>query len=109
MASAGNDVIMDYPLSEPWRLDDLVETLRPYDVTLIDVRCDPEELDRRERTRGDRPVGLARSQTQVYAHGDPDLVIDSTSASPAECAARIVAFMATAPDPKAFRRRSGGR
>jgi chloramphenicol 3-O phosphotransferase len=29
LASAGNDVIMDYPLSEQWRLDDLLETQGP--------------------------------------------------------------------------------
>ncbi len=41
LASAGNDVIMDYPLSEQWRLDDLLETLEGYDVTLVEVRCTP--------------------------------------------------------------------
>lgn len=33
LASVGNDVIMDYPLSEPWRLHDLLEVLNGYDVT----------------------------------------------------------------------------
>ncbi len=65
LASVGNDVIMDYPLSEPWRLDDLLELLRGYDVTLVDVRCSVDELERREQARGDRPVGLAKSQTSV--------------------------------------------
>jgi chloramphenicol 3-O phosphotransferase len=86
LASAGNDVIMDYPLSEPWRLADLIETLAGYDVTLVEVRCAPHELDRRERERGDRPVGLAASQT-VY--GDYDITVDTTTASPHECAVTI--------------------
>ena len=68
VASVGNDVIMDYPLTEPWRLDDLLDVLEGYDVTLVDVRCSPGELDRRERARGDRPVGLARSQAP-FQHG----------------------------------------
>src|SRR5207248_3298343 len=68
LASAGNDVIMDYPLSERWRMSDLLDTLDGYDVTLVEVRCSQEELDRRERGRADRPVGLARSQAVVYAY-----------------------------------------
>ncbi len=51
LASVGNDVIMDYPLSEPWRLADLLEVLTGYDVTLVDVHCSDEELERRERAR----------------------------------------------------------
>ncbi|MEU4239151.1 hypothetical protein [Actinoplanes sp. NPDC026619] len=31
LVSAGNDVIMDYPLSEAWRLADLLDTLDGYD------------------------------------------------------------------------------
>ena len=45
LAEAGNDVVMDYPLSEPWRLADLLEVLQRCDVTLVDVRCAPEELE----------------------------------------------------------------
>ncbi|GAA0711215.1 AAA family ATPase [Dactylosporangium roseum] len=104
LASAGNDVIMDYPLSEQWRVEDLLETLQGYDVTLVEVRCSQDELDRRERVRGDRPVGLARSQTMVYAHGEFDIAVDTTTAGPNECAATIVNALGTVPLPKAFDR-----
>ncbi|MEU4620434.1 AAA family ATPase [Actinoplanes sp. NPDC023801] len=111
LASAGNDVIMDYPLSEPWRLVDLLETLRGFDVTLVEVRCAPEELDRRELARGDRPVGLARSQGLVYAVGDRDVVVDTTRTGPVACARVIVAALGSLVGPKAFDRLrvSGGR
>jgi chloramphenicol 3-O phosphotransferase len=66
---------MDYPLSERWRLADLLETLDGYDVTLVEVRCAPDELDQRERVRGDRPIGIARSQTSVYGIGESELVV----------------------------------
>jgi len=89
LASQGNDVIMDYPLSEPWRLADLLEVLEPYDVTLVHVGCSPAELARREHARGDRPAGLAASQ-RVFEHGDCDLEVDTTTSSPAECAAAVV-------------------
>jgi chloramphenicol 3-O phosphotransferase len=104
LASAGNDVIMDYPLSERWRLEDLLDVLRGYDVTLVDVRCDPAELDRRERARGDRPVGLARSQAEVYGHGDFDIAVDTTSTSPGACAQEIAKALGEVGPPKAFDR-----
>jgi chloramphenicol 3-O phosphotransferase len=103
LALAGNDVIMDYPLSEPWRLADLLDVLAAYDVTLVDIRCEPDELDRRERDRGDRPAGLARSQ-DVFAHGDADITVDSTAATPEECAREIVAALPALARPKAFDR-----
>ena len=110
LASAGNDVIMDYPLSEQWRLADQLEILERYDVTLVEVRCSQEELDRRERDRGERPVGLARSQMMVYAYGDCDIAVDTTSTGPDECAITIVKALNAIPSSKAFdrlRRRRG--
>ena len=104
LASAGNEVIMDYPLTEQWRIADLLETLEGYDVTLVEVRCSQEELDRRERGRGDRPVGLARSQAGVYAHGEFDISVDTTGSDPNECATTIVNALEAIPSPKAFDR-----
>lgn len=104
LASVGNDVIMDYPLSERWRLADLLGTLAGYDVTLVEVRCSPDELDRRERDRGDRPIGLARSQSTVYAHGDFDIAVDTTGREPGECARTIVNALGSLRSPKAFDR-----
>jgi len=109
LASAGNDVVMDYPLSEPWRLADLLDVLDGCDVTLVDVRCSPAELDRRERSRGDRPPGLARSQTQVYAHGDRDIEVDSTRDSAESCARVIADALGSLPSPKAFDRLRAAR
>jgi chloramphenicol 3-O phosphotransferase len=104
LASTGNDVIMDYPLSEPWRLEDLLEVLEGFDVTLVEVHCTAEELDQRERKRADRPIGLARSQTMVYAHGEFDIAVDSTHMSPDACAAQIVSRLDAVSRPTAFDR-----
>lgn len=103
VASVGNDVIMDYPLSEPWRLDDLLDVLEGYDVTVVDVRCLPNELDRRERARGDRPVGLARSQW-VFLHDDRDIAVDTTNTSPEAIAAAIATELNALDPDKAFDR-----
>lgn len=109
LASAGNDVVMDYPLSEPWRVDDLVDVLNGFDVVLVDVWCSPAELDRRECGRGDRPVGLAGSQTGVFAHADRDVTVDTTTASAEQCAAWIVEAIPTVTRPTAFDRLRSAR
>ena len=90
MAAGGNDRVVDHVLSEPWRLDDLLDVLDGLDVFLVGVHCPLPELERREAARGDRPPGLAAYQyARVHAHGVYDIECDSGSATPAECAALI--------------------
>ena len=58
----------------------------------------PDELDRRERARADRDPGTARAQSGlVFAHGDCDLVVDTTAASPEDLADRVVALLEAPP------------
>ncbi|MFI9787910.1 chloramphenicol phosphotransferase CPT family protein [Kitasatospora sp. NPDC051984] len=105
MADAGNNVIVDHVLSEPWRLSDCLDVLSPYRVMFVGVRCDVEELTRREEARGDRPPGLAAQQHGlVHQHGDYDFECDSGAYSPRECAERIKAFLPNQPGPTAFER-----
>lgn len=110
MAGAGNDVIMDHVLSEPWRLADCLDLFRPFPVLLVGVRCAPEELARRERARGDRHPGTAAAQLDlVHAHGDDDLTVDTTERSPADCAAEILAAVPRMGEPNAFSRLRAAR
>ncbi|MFD8478364.1 chloramphenicol phosphotransferase CPT family protein [Kitasatospora sp. NPDC059673] len=105
MAEVGNSVIVDHVLSEPWRLSDCLDVLRPYRVLFVGVRCDVEELTRREVVRGDRPPGLAAHQYDlVHRHGDYDFECDSGAYSPRECAEQIKAFLPNQPDSTAFGR-----
>jgi len=76
---------------------------------LVEVRCAPEELDRREIARGDRPVGLARSQTAVHGIGESDIVVDTTSTSADDCATAIAHALDVLSHPKAFDRLRGRR
>ncbi|GHF23898.1 chloramphenicol phosphotransferase [Streptomyces griseoluteus] len=88
MAEVGNDLVVDHVLSEPWRLTDCLTVLPPEDVLFVGVHCPREELERRERARGDREAGLAALQYDlVHAHGDYDLECDTSTASPRACAA----------------------
>jgi len=105
MAEAGNDVIVDHVLSEPWRLLDCLAVMAGYRVVFVEVRCAPAELERRERERGDRTPGAALAQEPlVHAHCLYDLECDTTTASPYDCAARIRDFLRTGQVPTAFDR-----
>ncbi|MET7361159.1 AAA family ATPase [Streptomyces sp. NPDC005562] len=105
MAEVGNHVVVDHVLSEPWRLVDCLTVLRPESVLFVGVRCSLDELVRREAARGDRPAGLAALQYDlVHRHGDYDLECDTSTTSPAECAALIKEFIPTRPTPTAFTR-----
>ena len=105
MAEAGNDVIADHVLSEPWRLRDCLEVMAGYRVVFVGVRCSPAELERRESERGDRPPGVALAQqAQVHTHGLYDIECDTTAASPYDCAVRVRDFLGTRQVPTAFDR-----
>jgi chloramphenicol 3-O phosphotransferase len=96
MAAAGNDLVVDHVLSEPWRLRDCLAVLADAEVFLVGVHCSLDELERRERARGDRPPGLAAYQyARVHAHGLYDIECDTTTATPRECAMRINAEIAS--------------
>ncbi|WP_050669684.1 phosphotransferase-like protein [Luteipulveratus halotolerans] len=87
---AGNDVIADQVLSEPWWIRDLVEVWAGLDVLLVHVTCSAPELRRREAARGDRVIGAAEQQLGVvFAHGDCDLEVDSTRRTPVDLAQDI--------------------
>lgn len=105
MARAGNDIIMDHVLSEPWRLSDCLAVMTGIDVVFVGVHCPPAELRRRERRRPDRPPGTAARQlVSVHTHGIYDLEVDTGTASLEECSAEIKAFLDRPPADRAFDR-----
>ncbi|WP_411081882.1 phosphotransferase-like protein [Streptomyces sp. cmx-18-6] len=103
MAAAGNNLVVDYPLSRRWRLLDLLDQLVPEDTVLVGVRCPLPELERREIERGDRQRGLAALQyDHVHSHGLHDVDVDTSTDSPRECALRIRETLPHLPRPTAF-------
>ncbi|WP_441247180.1 chloramphenicol phosphotransferase CPT family protein [Kitasatospora sp. McL0602] len=112
MAAAGNNVVVDHVLSEPWRLADCLDVLAGHDVVLVGVHCPLEELQRRETARGDRSAGIAAFQyDRVHVHRDYDVEVDTAAASTAECARAVRDFLATRVPgaPTAFDRLRAGR
>lgn len=103
MAAAGNNLVVDYPLSHRWRLLDLLDLLVPEDTTLVAVCCPLPELERRERARGDREPGLAAAQYgAVHAHGLHDVEVDTAALNPLACALRVRDHLERPVRPTAF-------
>jgi len=82
LAEAGNDLIVEHVIEFlTWR-DELARVLAHLDVFLIGVHCDPDELDRRERARGDRRIGEGRTHVEadrIHTFGPYDLEVDTTA------------------------------
>lgn len=105
MAQAGNDLVVDYLLSERWRLLDCLRVLNGLDVVFVGVHCSDVELARREAARGDRVPGQAAAQLpRVHSWGGYDIEVDTTAASPRECAVAISAALGRLDGPRAFER-----
>ena len=110
MTRAGNSVVADHVLSEPWRLADILEQWGGLDVTTVGVHCSLDELNRRESARGDRELGAAECQLYVVHAGvQYDCEIDTSQRSAQECAIEIKQVMESRPRPGAFDRMIGSR
>ncbi|MDG0813984.1 chloramphenicol phosphotransferase CPT family protein [Cohnella rhizosphaerae] len=94
LVAAGNNLIVDHVLEERQWLDECVTLLADYKVMFVSVNCSLEELQRRERERGDRNIGLANYQFNlVHAHGIYDLEINTEFNSTYECAQQIKQYL----------------
>ena len=94
MAAEGNNVILDDVLfDDPAQtLADYESRFAPYRFIRVGVHAPLEVLERRERDRGDRVIGLSRHQfSHVHRGMRYDMDVDTAAASPEECAAQIVA------------------
>jgi chloramphenicol 3-O phosphotransferase len=97
VAREGVVVIVDDVLEPdpPWG-EHLLRSFAGLDVLLVGVHCPLDELERRERDRGDRPAGRARLQfAQVHADVVYDIEVNTAELSPEACAARIVGYCRT--------------
>lgn len=93
LAEAGNDLIIEHVIEFPaWR-DELAQLLAHLDVFLVGVYCDLDELDRRERARGDRRIGEGRSHVEedlIHTFGPYDLEVDTTAGASATLAESVL-------------------
>ena len=91
MASKGNLVLVDHVLQEPTWRQDLRMILAEIPLFQVGFYCDDESLLARERTRGDRPIGLAKTQMhRVHLEQQYDLTLDTSGLAPQEGANQIL-------------------
>ena len=84
-------VVIDHVFVESAWHQECHEQLQGHRVLSVGVHCPLEILRVREKQRGDRAVGLSERQfPQVHVHGPYDLEVDTSMASPEECAKRIL-------------------
>jgi len=91
MSDQGKDVIMDTVLYDENAFASFEKKFAGYPVIRIKVTCPKEELNRREKARGDRDIGLAASQMDIIVPQDGyDLIVDTHAQSAEECARQII-------------------
>lgn len=93
LAGCGNRVIVD-SVAQEHQSPMFRPLLEPFRVLYVAVRCPLEELERREQGRGDRNIGLARSQfAQIHSFLRYDVYVDTHGHNSEECAAFIKQFL----------------
>lgn len=76
-------------------LDECVEILHEYPVLFVHVTCPLEELQRREKERGDRTIGQAEEQLSVLLPLDNtyDVTVDTHNDAKEKCADKIIELL----------------
>jgi len=104
LAGAGNNLIVEYIVETREWMSDLLHHLEPHDVFFVGVHCPLDELERRERARGDRRPGEARRDYETaHLHCTYDLEVDGTADVGANADAVLCAWRERRA-PSAFRR-----
>ncbi|MCL6603677.1 MAG: chloramphenicol phosphotransferase CPT family protein [Paenibacillus sp.] len=90
----GKNIIVDHVLVDPKWLEECNHLLINTQTFFIGVHCPLDELERRERERGNRPIGLARAQYGiVHQQCQYDLEVNTYTNSITECAIMIKEFI----------------
>jgi chloramphenicol 3-O phosphotransferase len=89
LAAEGNNLIIDDVMLGSDAEDYRTQFVN-HEISFVGVMAPLAVLEQRERDRKDRMIGLARWQFgRVHRRVDYDLTIDSSVATPTQCAARI--------------------
>ncbi len=105
MVGCGLHVIVDEVIVDDAFLADWLNVLGGVDVFFVGVRCDLEDLRRREAARPDRTRGHMQTHFDiVHAHGDYDVEVDTTASPTWRCADAIIAALETRDGVSAFER-----
>jgi chloramphenicol 3-O phosphotransferase len=100
LAEAGNDLIVEHVIERRSWFEDCAQRLSKFDAFFVGVHCPLEELERRERLRGDRSIGEGRSHLEdgVHSWGPYDFEIDTSLSDPERNAALVKAAFDKRPE-----------
>ena len=102
LALAGNNLLVEHIVETRAWMSRLLRLLEPFDVFFVGIHCPLDELERRERQRGDRRAGEARQDFGiVHTFGTYDAEVDATQPLAANVNAVQAAWRARTP-PAAF-------
>lgn len=104
LVAAGNHVIVDTVLVNTDNLAECAYIFAHLRVTFVGVFCPLAELERRALVRGDREVGVLKSQfEQVHAYKIYDVEVDTSLESAQHIARKIKAYHERVLWPQALR------
>ena len=78
-ASAGIDLIVEHIIEQRSWAHQLADLLTDHDVFTVAAHCPMDELERREKERGNRNIGESQFHMKTYELGIPDIEIDTTN------------------------------
>jgi chloramphenicol 3-O phosphotransferase len=94
-ADAGLDQVIDDVWLMPAQPAGLQRALATANTLWVGVHCPLPVAEQRERERGDRTVGTVRGQhAVVHTHRTYDVDVDTSAATPQQCAEAILAALA---------------
>ncbi|TMP77330.1 hypothetical protein CWB73_20330 [Pseudoalteromonas phenolica] len=94
LAETGHNVIVDLVFCGQKTYRELTHELEQFNLKIVKVECPLEELEKRELARGNRRVGLAKSQYEsVHCGVLYDLEVNTFLNSPEQCAQQIIDSM----------------
>jgi len=84
-------IIIDTVFERPEYFQGTTDAIKNRNTYLVGVHCPPAELSIREKSRGDRRIGLAGEQLHiVHKNMNYDIEVDTSILSPEECASNII-------------------
>jgi chloramphenicol 3-O phosphotransferase len=105
LVRSGVNVVLDDLLIDDDIQKQVVDALAGLDVWLVGVRCPLAVVVERETARGDRMVGLAKSQfSSIHQDVPYDVEVDTSQATAQACAEEILREIGSGRLPTAFAR-----
>jgi chloramphenicol 3-O phosphotransferase len=85
------NIIVDAVIDNDDVLNDFYSIFNDTKVIFVAVHCPVDELEKREKERNDRPIGLAKSQLEKFHQNiNYDVEVNTFSNSADECVSKII-------------------